>query len=442
LDVRRLVRYLGAAVRAPSRIAWTAIGLAAMILVVASFGVTTVALRSGSSSSDGLPAPGSTASQAAADQAPFRDAAGNLSHADALEYQTKILGALGLSMQMTRDGEGVGTLDMVDFKADVMVVDHKTYLRLPTGAGSSLSSLGGASPGQQVIENRWISGTPDNLLKPAIDQMKTPDQIIKIINDGFAPGGPGIAAPVLTQTEVNGVPALRAVIGDDVLYVTAAAPHHLLRLEEGAAGTSSGAGGGALPTPPLTGLPPIPSVPGGLGSSDGINLGELGADLVDELYKALIDQTGQLTDAVDSRVQLTINGDLTFGACSASGCTVNASVRNTVTATAGQVQQAAISAEMTVSLTGDGSPAGSCTAKSLLTPGAETTMSCTVVDPGLAAYFRRVDTVAGQHLLNANGEVYAHAVATVEVGQIVSRLQRDAQTVRCARPGASADPTC
>ena len=135
-------------------------------------------------------------------------------------------------------------------------------------------------------------------------------------------------------------------------------------------------------------------------------------------------------------------GDLTFGACSASGCTVNASVRNTVSATAGQVHQAAISAEMTVSLTGDGSPAGSCTAKSLLTPGAETTMSCTVVDPGLAAYFRRVDTVAGQHLLNANGEVYAHAVATVEVGQIISRLQRDAQTVRYARPGASADPNC
>jgi hypothetical protein len=456
-------------------VVWAAIGTA--LVVVAAAVVTLTDLGGGG-----------------AGRAQFDEAVDRLAGAPAVGYTTSVLGGmLELEVDVTRDGDALGTAGMAGVELDLLVVDGTTYFRAPEGAipGMEVDVSGSAFVG------RWVTGGPVVGSMPAL---MTPDSLAGSLRDALD-ATDDFSAPDDLDSEIGGTPAhgVRTPAGD--LYISEEAPHEVLRFVPlGAGGGGDGDGQPSLPS--LPSLPSIPSPPtsAGLlhpasqgrhqptpttteedpddpgteepGESPGLPLPEgsepglnpafdqidvdpMAEDVsmiedLNDLHDQMVEAVEQLNEAIDAQIQFRLQGNADVS-CSAV-CTVTANVTNQVTGGEESVAATQVTAEMTASITVDGATAGSCASPPTQVPvNGSSTLSCVSPEAGAqaqAALARKRAAAQGRGgvvtvTITGTAQVAARAVAPEQVERLVADLgARRSMAIgdACARGGGSGQP--
>jgi hypothetical protein len=440
---------------------------------------------------------------------PFDEAVDRLALAPTVGYSTSVLGgALELDVDVTRDGNALGTATMAGIDLDLLVVDGTTYFRAPEGEIPGLGmDLSGSAAGSGFV-GRWVTGGPVVGSMPAL---MTPETLAGSLRDALA-GTDDFSTSDDLDREVGGTAArgVRTPAGD--LYVTEQAPHDVLRFVPRGAGEGEGQQPSlpsvpslppmpslpspppSLPSPPTTaGLvrpaahrlqqPPTPtseedpddpddpgaeeppaespgfplpegSEPGLSPAFDQIDVDPMEEDLsmiedLNDLHDQLVEAVEQLNEAVDARIQFSLQGNANV-VCAAA-CTVTANVTNQVTGGAESVSATQVTAEMTASISVDGATAGACASPPTQVPvNGSSTLSCVSPEAGAQAQAalarkRAAAQASGRGgvvtvSITGSAQVAARAVTQEQVEQLVADLgvQRSmALGDACVRRGGS-----
>jgi hypothetical protein len=432
-------------------------------------------------------------------RAPFDEAVDRLAQAPVVGYSTSVLGgALELDVDVTRDGNALGTATMAGIELDLLVVDGTTYFRAPEG---EIPGLGMDLSGSGFV-GRWITGGPVVGSMPAL---MTPETLAGSLREALA-GTDDFSASDDLDREVGGTAArgVRTPAGD--LYVSERAPHDVLRFVPRGAGEGDEGQPPSLPSvPPLPSMPSLPSPPTTAGlvrpaahhlrqppaptseedpdepgaeeppaESPGLSLPEgsepglspafdqidvdpMAEDVsmiedLNDLHDQLVEAVEQLNEAVDARVQFSLQGNANV-VCSAA-CTVTANVTNQVTGAPESVSAAQVTAEMTASISVDGATAGACASPPTQVPvNGSSTLSCVSPEAGAQAQAalarkRAAAQASGRGgvvtvSITGSAQVAARAVAPEQVEQLVADVgvQRSmASGDACALRGGSGEP--
>lgn len=305
------------------------------------------------------------------DAAPFYDAAINLATAPMIHY----LGSSAASdsnwdMWVTSGGEQSGTFTAAGQRYGVLTVGGVTYVKPPQ---SDLELLDTSIPVSE-LQGRWLAGDSEvtGLLSSSL---LTPEVLATELFSGFGHGAtfPAVGAPAV---QIDGRQALKAVLPDGVVYITASAPYQVLHVDP----------------PPQSGSTSTSVFDGAVDAAYGADaasasaLGQASLEpasqaAIDQTYGSLITQTKTLNNAPDIGVHTdyTETGDLN---CSDADCTVEATVTTSTTSTQLAALSGGVSAVMTATVTVDGEPGGGCTQTQTLPINGTSTMTCD--DPGVA----------------------------------------------------------
>jgi hypothetical protein len=121
------------------------------------------------------------------------------------------------------------------------------------------------------------------------------------------------------------------------------------------------------------------------------------------VYQTLSQQAGALQTAIDPNLDIQ-QGNQTWGACNASGCSVNVTFTNSSTVSTKVL--------VTGNWTGDNNPVGTCQVISdPVAAGASSSATCTVSTPEWAAFYHRAQTVPGSHPYELRWAAFALAEA-------------------------------
>jgi hypothetical protein len=439
---------------------WLLIGSACVLVVALAAGLTIWLVRPAGES----------------DRTPFERAVANLAAAPAVRYGTSLLG-VRLDATVTSDGGVLGTFTIAGQRFGLLGIGGRNYLKAPTG---SLPGLPG-STASGVVKDRWVTGGA-GLFGTASQQLLSPPALARRLFNALD-GTRDLPRATKPNGQVNGVSALKASTPAGDLYVAASPPYRVLRLVPPAplAGLPSLPRLPSLPSLPsgrgVPSLPGLPSLPGKLRSAvtavlaagdlhlfwelpraptppapagaaeSQLDLTSLTPAEVDQAYSDLSSNTKQLSSAVDTSAQFAIQGNAQLS-CGPAGCSVTATVRNELTATGGsKVVGAQVSAELSATVFINGEPAGGCVSPPTpVTANGTAELSC--VDPEAGAVFSAVQAEEQAAAARGGGvisitstgeaEVYATAVAQVEVDRQVQHIDQDRTQAAASACGMSA----
>lgn len=390
-------------------------------------------------------------------RAPFLLALADLATRPATRYTTTDADGTTWDLQVSAGGHATGMVTVDGQRMDVLIVGGKVFMRQ--------HAVVLAAPPDHASQP-WRTDSTDKITV-TLPQTSAPFDLARWLEQGLLDSATTLTAAEAGDLSVSGLAALKASTPRGDIYVSRTAPHRVLRYVPSAqpprprspllsspqptSAPSSTSTAGLLPAqrpdavPILMvaagsgvgiGAPPTPSsspsdlaVPEMGNDASQLDLLEMGDDDIDQMYREIEQRTSQLADAVDTGVQLQAAIDASWGACSAAACQVNVQVSNKVRSS--PAQSTNVTAQLTVSMTGEGAPVGGCTAQAQVPLNGSTTMSCTNVSPAWTTFYTRSQRTPGWHPYMAQAAVVVRAVATADVEKLVQHVKDEAERARC-----------
>ncbi|MGW2180522.1 hypothetical protein ACWCXX_20960 [Streptomyces sp. NPDC001732] len=357
---------------------------------------------------------------------PFDRAVSRLGTAQGMRYTTTEVDN-GLTGKKTRQditvtahGEQYGTVSIPDLGIDLKML-----------------RVGGRTYSYETSDGpwaKWEAGGYSSLLGPISGRRPAPgklaDQLSKALD--ALPRLPAPEDPDLPALTVGGVPALRADTAMGALLVAKEPPYRVLRFEPAVKKPSPDQ---AQPTGKEEAPPAAPA-------SEGLNLFPVSEAQADRMYDTLAADTAQLTNAEDAEVDFTLEGSGTLK-CRANGCHLRQAFTGELsTDAATRITAGRITVSMRVTLDIEGRKAGECTSRpqSLRVTGKTVSgqQSCSApeagpvwaaVDAEKRAAARAESRATGRTVTysvrsHARAEVFARAIAQVEVDRLLARQRQ------------------
>lgn len=358
---------------------------------------------------------------AAQDKEPFYRAVASLSVQPVVRYSGTAPDGARWDLDITDGGEQIGTVTPsagLTTKAEqvsVLAVGGKVFVKPPPDLLADLPSTVPPS----AVQGKWVTGD-DSLTGILPQDLQSPLDIAATLWSGLDQTAefPKVGDPTaVVSTSTGAQQALRVATPDGVLYVSAAAPYRVLRLErpQGSAAGASAATGPAGGTARLrsgyrivdAGLPRTAASDGlsGLARADFTPVSSAEAD---RIFGDLRQQTKSLSGAVDLGVTFDFNhtGNLN---CSDANCTVTENVTtSTSSGAANATLSGTVTANMTATVTVNGMPGGGCAQTGSLPINGGGVITCD--DPGVAPAVAQI---------KAEKQAEADAQAAANPGQYI-----------------------
>ncbi|WP_203601341.1 hypothetical protein [Streptomyces sp. SID9727] len=408
--------------------------------------------------------PGPEESVAKRDLTPFRQAVAALADAPGLRYRDSGDGLVKRDITVTASGSRFGAVEVggSGLAREVLHIGGRTFTRAKDSASGA-----------------WAAADEsDSVTRETVGHMPAPPDLATALSKALD-RLEGTPAPTESARPpaVDGTPALAVETSAGRLLVTEQKPRRVLRLEAYGPSRSGGTSGGsaeAVSFRPTTVTaeagsededpPESPDVTDGpLADSDsaGLDLAPVAEEAAGPMFDTLEKQTGELKNATDSGISLTLSSGGTVK-CGSGGCTAKNSFSGHLTTSAkSRLVSGKVAAVMTASFSIDGKSAGRCTSpqSSFAVTGASVSGSLSCSHPGAGPIFASVEAqkkseararsrASGGRLVQyripyrADTLINAYALARTEVRELVDKVrqERDAGgcTLRSQASGAAA----
>ncbi|MFC8535743.1 hypothetical protein ACFUJY_17530 [Streptomyces sp. NPDC057249] len=397
--------------------------------------------------------PGSEEPVAVRDLKPFRLAVAALADAPGLRYRDSGDDPVKRDITVTASGSRFGAVEVggSGLAREVLHVGGRTFTRAKdAGSGAWAAADESDSVTRETVGH--MPAPPDlaTALSKALDRLE------------------GTPAPTESARPpaVDGTPALAVDTSAGRLLVTEQKPHRVLRLEAYGPARPADASGGSVGAAsfrltPVTAEagsededPPerLDVTDGPLADSDsaGLDLAPVTEAAADPMFDTLERRTGELKNATDSGIRLTLSSGGTVK-CGSGGCTARNSFSGHLTTSAkSRLVSGKVTAVMTASFSIDGKSAGRCTSSqsSFAVTGASVSGSLSCSNPGAGPTFASVEArkkseararsrAAGGRLVQyripyrADTLINAYALARTEVKKLVDKVRRERDAGGC-----------
>lgn len=384
-------------------------------------------------------------------------------------------GTTSMAARVAATGEVLGRLTVAGVDYDVLDVGGQSYLRSRDGTfpGGPLATAEGEGDAAgfeaSLLADRWVAVRADQFTS-SWQPPPSPGGLAYRLRVALADRG---SVTVLDEAgpHVSGQPTRVALTAAGAVFISATAPHRVLRVDPSRvpeAGSSRGAGRTGLETAGVVRAvnrsgaaivaasggtadesPPLDEVPMPPGSLDGgpIDITELSPELVTELFDDVAAAVEQLPDAADNTLNLAFEGQATLD-CGFGGCTYATAVRARVVGER-EVRSARGTVTLHASFSVEGAPAGTCSQQAPLSLDRPIAISCSApaAGPTYAAAHDRLKAAAlaatppgGTARWNVNFAVVALALAQVDID--VAELRVDVEDARQESLCRSGGPGC
>ncbi|MET7334514.1 DddA-like double-stranded DNA deaminase toxin [Nonomuraea sp. NPDC005650] len=366
-----------------------------------------------------LPTPSSRDSASKpAESAPFTSAVADLSGLPAAHYvgaMSDRSGRIGLDIKVTSKGSASGTLTVKGQKIQLITVSGRTFIK----ADAAYWRQNGATKAlSKEYAKRWARTSKDTI---GTDLLKvfSPPELAKWV--GLAAGRP--TSPNGPVTKIDGVETRKVVVPFGTVYVTAAAPYRIVRIE-------SGGGGSPSATPRIRGTRYSST------ARLGWRLDDFALDVVVDAMRGedarahinnLRKRVKVLKSAVDLSVRLDVQGRGRLSPCGNSGCTANFTLQSRTNAGSPYVKIGRITVDVVITVWLDGALAGNCRKHVTMPPNGTVDVSCRV------SY--NASTTRG-HRVNAEYNAFAQAPVKAEIPVMVKALDAEYDSVPVLLPEA------
>ncbi|ONI79243.1 hypothetical protein ALI144C_25775 [Actinosynnema sp. ALI-1.44] len=287
----------------------------------------------------------------------------DLKGAGAVNYNGSLTAPAGdkvtMQVTVTKAGEAMGTLSVNELAASVLVVDHTLYLKAGLDFWLKLSGVPDSTA--PTVADRWVKA-PGVLLGVDIERIFDTETLPSL----FGKPLPDQPPDAIKRTKVAGRDVLEVPTDTGVLYVGASAPYGLVRFDLTKSGKSD------------------PTKVRDLAFSVTDATGDMAA-----LYRDLAARATELETAYDPFTGVK-QGPHRFQNCGVASCAIVVELTNV----GKQPVRVAIKATWTAS----GNTIGSCDSRvGPLQPNQAGTATCTLASPQWTQFYRRAQSVAGQH---------------------------------------------
>jgi hypothetical protein len=308
--------------------------------------------------------------------------------------------AFGVDVTATSTSEVFGNITVDGLAATIVVLDKTLYLNAKPEFWAAMAARFGVSSGDgTALGNRWVR-LPTVLLGIEFADIFTPD----LVSQTAGKAGKGADAELSTKvTKAGTVTGIAVPVDGGTVYLAEKAPHGVVAL--------------ALDE---------------IGSAENTKATDLVVAVTDvsaTITKTYNDLAGkaknELGTAIDALTTITQGGNR-FEACGAPSCTLVVDVTNP--------SKKAVRVHLKADWTGDNAPLGSCEQTTgPVQPGAAATMKCAIKDQKWVDFYRRANSVPGNH---PYGAVWT-ALALADPPDVAA-LQESA-AAKPAEPGAGGD---
>lgn len=357
-------------------------------------------------------------------------------------------------LEVTREGERLGTFTASGQKTDVMTAGGKTYVKASPDLLASLP----AGVSVAGLQGKWITG--DDILTRALPQgLVAPSKLAYRLwlELGRTTRFPRVGAATV---QIGTTPALRLLTPEGTLYVSASSPYRVLRFAPKPSATKTGHTSVALHAGLATADLRSDAVDSGwsnqaastgLSSLGQTDFQQMSPSEVDRGFENLIGQSRKLNSAVN--VGLSFDFDQTGNLfCSDTSCTVTENVTTSTTSAQATQLSGTVTAAMNATVTVNGESAGGCAQTESLPIKGTGTISCldSAVAPVVAQIKAAKQEEADQeaqatgrsvsipYTLSFLASVQIQAMANVqaEVDQTVAAERAEQNTAQQAENGA------
>lgn len=316
----------------------------------------------GGSSGDPPPVPPSTTGVA------LEQSIVDLKAAGAVHYDGSLTAPAGdkvtLDITVTKAGESSGSLTVNGLQASVLVVDHTLYLKAGLDFWVKLSGVPDSTA--PTVADHWVKA-PGVLLGVDVEQIFDTETLPNLFG---RPTDGGQAPEAARKATIAGIDVIDVPTDLGEMYLAAAPPHGIVRFDLTKAG-----------------------------QTDPTRVHDLAFTITDAtadmaaVYTDLATRATELSDAYDPFLTVK-QGAYHFENCGAVSCAIVVDLTNAGHARA----RVAIRATWT----GEGATIGSCDSQTdALDPGQAGSARCTLASPQWASFYRRAQSVAGQHQYGA-----------------------------------------
>jgi hypothetical protein len=335
--------------------------------------------------------PAQSAQFAASDA--FAQSTVDLKGAGAVRYNGSLTAPAGdnvtMNVTVTKAGEATGDLSVNGLPATVLVVDHTLYLK--AGLDFWLKLAGVPDTTAPTVAGQWVKA-PGVLLGVDIERIFDTEQLPALFGK---PAGNIDEPDVLKRTTIGGVEVMEVPTDAGLVYLTATAPHGLVRFDLSKTG-----------------------------KTDPTKVRDLAFSVTDAtsdmaaIYNDLAAKVGELEGAYDPFTNVK-QGPYRFQNCGVNSCAIVVELTN-----AGKIP---VRVAIKATWNGNGSVIGSCqNTVGPLQPNQAGSATCTLASQQWVQFYRRAQSVAGKHPYGA--EWTAMALTTPPSPAPLRALATSAQT--------------
>jgi hypothetical protein len=342
-----------------------------------------------SSSGDGGPAavPKFSAGEA------LGESTADLKSAGALRYNGSLTAPGGdkvtLDVTMTKAGESSGELTVNGLPASILVLDHALYLK--GGLDFWLKLSGVPDSPAPIIAEHWTK-TPGVLLGVDVERIFDTDALAALFGK---PTGGEQAPEAARRTTIAGIDVFEVQTDTGSIYLSAQAPHGIVRFDLDKAG-----------------------------KDDPTKVHDLAFNVSDAtsnmaaVYRDLANRAAELDGAYDPFIGVK-QGTYRFENCGVASCAIVVELTN--------IGRSPARVAIKATWNGEGAKIGSCESRvGPLQPGQAGSATCTLASAEWNKFFRRAQSIAGQHPYGA--EWTAMALVTPPDPAALRTLAASAET--------------
>lgn len=376
-------------------------------------------------------------------------------------------GAVVAEARVASTGETTGRLRVDGSDYDLLVVGAQSYVRssdgrLPGGPIGAIADAATADLEASLLAGRWVAfdlGT----LNPSWQQPPSPAGLAYRLRAALADFDT-VTLPDEPGPLVAGQPTRVALTSVGAVHITTLGPHRVVRVDptqltaagddappsaRSAAGAAFGIAHAAMSAalsvePPADPVPPAEPDPLGgepdpLGGGP-LDLGELDAQQVQEMFADLARETEQLAEAADASLDLAFDGQPSID-CGPEGCTFSGAVLARVRTT-GEVRSAQATATLNVSVSVAGTAAGTCTQQLPLPLDTPTPVACSVPQAGPVFVAENERAKAAAIAATPPGRTARWSVAFQALGVVIARADIEVAEVRADLEASREESLC
>jgi hypothetical protein len=313
-------------------------------------------------STDDAPVPGPGPQVSTADA--LAQSIVDLKGAGAVHYNGSLTAPGGdkvtLDATVTKAGETGGRLTVNDLPASILVVDHTLYLQ--GGLDFWLKLSGVPDTTAPTVADHWVKA-PGVLLGVDVERIFDAEALPTLFGK---PTGGEQSPDTAKRATIAGVDVFEVPTEAGTVYLSAKAPHGIVRFDLNKAGSND------------------PTKVSGLAFNVTDATGDMAA-----VYRDLATHTKELDGAYDPFVGIK-QGAYHFQNCGKASCAIVVDLTN-----AGRTP---VRVAIKATWTGEGTAIGSCESRvGPLDPGQAGSATCTLSSQDWVKFFRRAQSVAGQH---------------------------------------------